>query len=161
MKKIILLTTLITASVTFAQDYPKSLPDFKIQDLEKQSFNQNNVTADTFSYFIYFNPTCGHCQTAFKTLNLHVDKLKDKNSAFKLYPVSAKDAKDTKAFFKNYAPNLLSLDNMQVLLDDNNKFADTFFVGGYPTSYLYDKNQKLVKVINGADNILSFLEEIK
>lgn len=159
MKNLILLVGLTLAQFIFAQDYPKSLPDFKINTIENNSFNQGNVTSETYSYFVYFNPNCGHCKTAFKTLNLKVDKLKNKN--FKLYAVSVKDSKETKKFFDNYAPKLLELNNLNILLDDDYKFADAFFVGGYPTSYLYNKNHKLVKVFNGADHIMDFLDELK
>ncbi|QTY28108.1 peroxiredoxin [Flavobacterium sp. CS20] len=159
MKKIILLIALTSTSVIFAQDYPKSLPDFEISNQNNETFTQDDVSQDSYAYFIYFNPTCGHCKTAFKTLNLHVEDLK--NTKFKLYPVSAKNDKDTHAFFENYAPKLLALNNVQILLDDNYKFADTFFVKGYPTAFLYDKNQKLVKVYNGESKIMGFMDEIK
>ncbi|RRO20891.1 peroxiredoxin family protein [Flavobacteriaceae bacterium 14752] len=159
MKKIILLIAFISTSVIFAQDHPKSLPDFEIFNQNNDVFNQDNVTTDTYSYFVYFDPTCSHCKTAFKTLNLHVEDLK--SAEFKLYPVSAQNDRETQAFFKNYAPKLLSLENMQILLDDNYKFADAFFVNGFPTAYLYDKHQKLVKVYNGEGKIMAFLDEIK
>lgn len=142
-----------------AQDYPKTLPNFEIFTQDNQVFSQDDVDNETYSYFVYFNPDCGHCQTAFKTLNLKVDSLRDID--VKLYPVSAKNERKTLAFFDNYAPKLMKLKNMQILLDDNFNFADTFFVGAYPTSYLYDKNQKLVKVFNGADEIMEFLDEVK
>jgi len=159
MKYIFFIIGLFVAQIALSQDYPKSLPDFEIFNQSNEVFNNTDVSTDTYSYFVYFNPTCGHCQTAFKTLNLHVEDLK--NDEFKIYPVSAKGDKETQAFFENYAPKLLLLENMQILLDDDYKFADAFFVGGYPTAYLYDKNQKLVKVYNGEGEIMAFLEEIK
>ncbi len=159
MKKITLLIALISTSIFFAQDYPKSIPDFEILSQSNEKFSQEDISTDTYSYFVYFNPTCSHCKTAFKTLNLHVADLK--NAEFKLYPVSAKNDKKTQEFFQDYAPKLLALNNMQILLDDNYKFADAFFVGGYPTAYLYNKQQKLVKVYNGENEIMKFLDEIK
>ena len=139
MKNIILLLSLTFTQFFFAQDYPKTLPDFEINTIESNSFNQNDVTTETYSYFVYFNPNCGHCKTAFKTLNLHVEKLK--NAEVKLYPVSAKNQKETQEFFNSFGPKLLGLKNIQILIDDGYKFADAFFVGAYPTSsYLYDKN---------------------
>lgn len=160
MKRLILIfIAVFSTSVIYAQDYPKTLPNFEIFTQNSEVFSQDDVSIERYSYFVYFNPTCGHCQTAFKTLNLHAGDLK--SVEFTLYPVSTQNNKETKAFFKDYAPKLLSLDNMQILLDDNYKFADAFFVGGYPTAYLYDKQQKLVNVYNGEDEIMAFLDEIK
>ncbi|NBC58200.1 MAG: redoxin domain-containing protein [Bacteroidetes bacterium] len=159
MKNLILFIALISTCAIIAQDYPQSLPEFEIWNQNNEKFSQDDVSTESYSYFVYFNPTCGHCQTAFKTLNLHVDKLK--NARVKLYPVSTKNQKETLEFFKGFAPKLLDLNNIQILLEDDYKFADVFFVGSYPTAYLYDKQQKLVKVYNGEGEIMAFLDEIK
>ncbi|NBC56817.1 MAG: redoxin domain-containing protein [Bacteroidetes bacterium] len=159
MKNLILFIALISTCAIIAQDYPQSLPEFEIWNQNNEKFSQDDVSTESYSYFVYFNPTCGHCQTAFKKLNQHAEKLKNKN--FRLYPVSANTQEKTKDFFDEYAPEIMNLENMILLRDDDFKFADAFFVGGYPTSYLYDKNKKLVKVYNGADSILDFLEELK
>jgi thiol-disulfide isomerase/thioredoxin len=158
MKYIILFLSLIITQISFAQDYPESLPDFKIFTLEGNAFNQNNIEKDTYTYFVYFNPTCGHCKTAFKLLNLKSEQIK--KTKVKLYPVSANTKEETNKFFKQYAPNIQSLTNTQILRDDDYKFADAFSVGPFPTSFLYDKNNKLVKVFEGGDDVVLFLNEL-
>lgn len=159
MKNLLLLSFIVFTQIGLAQDYPKTLPEFKIFTTDNQAFSQDEVNQKNYAYFVYFNPECSHCQIAFKTLNLNVDRLKDID--VKLYPVSANSKAKTMAFFENYGPKLMTLKNMQILLDDNYNFADAFFVGAYPTSYLYDENLKLVKVFNGAGDIMGFLDEIK
>ena len=159
MKNLILLVGLTLAQFIFAQNYPETLPDFKIFSIEGKDFSKNEVAKYSYSYFIYFNPECGHCQTAFKKLNKNAEELK--NADVMLYPVSSNTQEKTQKFFEKYAPKIKDLENMTVLKDDNFKFADALFVGGYPTSYLYDKNQKLITVYNGAGKILEFLEVLK
>ena len=158
MKPIILFLSLIITQVSFAQDYPELLPEFEIFTLEGNTFNQNDIEKDTYNYFVYFNPTCGHCKTAFKLLNLKSEQIK--NAKVQLYPVSSNTEEETIEFFKQYAPNIQNLTNTKILLDDDYKFADAFFVGPFPTSFLYDKDNKLVKVFEGSDAVVLFLNEL-
>jgi len=83
-----------------------------------------------------------------------------KKADVKLYPVSANTEEETNKFFKQYAPNIQNLTNTKILLDDDYKFADAFFVGPFPTSFLYDKDNKLVKVFEGGDDVVLFLNEL-
>jgi thiol-disulfide isomerase/thioredoxin len=158
MKYIILFLSLIITQAGFAQDYPESLPDFKIFTLEGNTFNQNDIEKDTYTYFVYFNPTCGHCRTAFKLLNFKSEQIK--KAKVKLYPVSANTEEETNKFFKQYAPNIQNLANTKILIDDDYTFADAFSVGPFPTSFLYDKNNKLVKVFEGGEDVVLFLNEL-
>jgi peroxiredoxin len=159
MKYIILIGSILFSAFMTAQDYPKVIPDFEIFTIEGQSFTSKDVQNENYSFFIYFNPECGHCKTAFEALNLKVEDLKKANVT--LYPVSANTKEKTTTFFEELAPEIYDLRQTNVLIDDNFKFADKFFVGGYPTSYLYDKNKKLIKVYNGTTETVSFMEDLE
>ena len=159
MKYIIIFLSLFIAQVSSAQDYPETLPDFKVFTLEDDFFSKDDLIKDKYTLFIYFNPDCGHCQTTFKTLNIKAEQIKDADVV--LYPISTSTVQKTIDFFDLYSPNIEALDNIEILRDDDFKFADAFFVGGYPTSYLYDKNNKLVKVYNGSAEVILFLNDLK
>jgi peroxiredoxin len=159
MKYIIFALSILISQAAFAQDYPETVPDFEIFTLEDGTFTNDDVQNKNYSLFIYFNPECSHCKTTFKALELKSEEIKAADVS--LYPVSANTSEKTEIFFKTLAPQLFALENMTVLRDDDYKFADKFFVGGYPTSYLYDKNKKLIKVYNGTSETLSFLEDLK
>jgi peroxiredoxin len=159
MKPIILFLSLIITQVSFAQDYPETLPEFEIFTLDGNTFNQNDIKKDTYSYFVYFDPTCGHCKTAFKLLNLKSEQIK--NADIQVYPVSSNTKEETTMFFEKYAPNIQNLNNTQILIDDDYEFVDTFLVGIFPTAYLYDKDNKLVKVFKGSAQVVLFINEIK
>lgn len=159
MKYIIIVFSIILSQITSAQDYPETVPDFKIFTLKDDGFTNEDLQNKNYSLFVYFNPGCSHCKTTFEALELKSDEIK--NADVTLYPVSANTSEKTIIFFKDLAPELFALENIKVLKDDDFKFADLFFVGGYPTSYLYDKNKKLVKVYNGTTETVSFLEDLK
>jgi len=159
MKYIILILSVLATQASVAQDYPEVIPDFEIFTLNGDVFTNENVQNETYSLFIYFNPECGHCKTTFEALNLKAEKIKEANVT--LYPVSANTEEITTKFFKELIADLYALENMKVLRDDDYKFADMFFVSGYPTSYLYDKNNKLVKVYDGTSETVAFMEDLK
>lgn len=159
MKYLILLLSLVFTQLSVAQDYPESLPDFKVFTLDGEIFTKDDLKKDKYTLFIYFNPECGHCQTTFKTLNIKAEQIKGADVV--LYPISTNTVQKTTDFFDLFSPNIKALDNIKILRDDNFKFADTFFVGGYPTSYLYDKNNKLVKVYNSSAETILFLNDLK
>ncbi len=159
MKYLVLICSFLISYSIVAQDYPKSIPDFEIFTINGESFTNNQVKKEIYTFFVYFNPECSHCRTAFKKLELKAKQIKETDVL--IYAVSANTEEKTKSFFKEYSPNLVALKNIKILRDDDFKFADTFFVGGYPTSYLYDKNQNLVSVFDGAGEITDFLDKIK
>lgn len=159
MKYTIFVLSLLIAQVALAQDYPEKLPDFEIFSINGDTFTNDDVQNENSSLFIYFNPECSHCKTTFEALDLRSEKIKDADVT--IYPVSANTSEKTEIFFQEVAPQLYALNNIKVLRDDDFKFADLFFVGGYPTSYLYDKNKKLVKVYNGTTETVSFLDDLK
>lgn len=159
MKYLVLILNIFFVQASLAQDYPEILPKFEIFKLNGDTFTKEDVQNETYSMFIYFNPECGHCKTAFEALNLKAEQIKDANVV--LYPVSANTEEITVKFFDELAPQIGALQNIEILRDDDFKFADALFVGGYPTSYLFDKNNKLVKVYNGTSETVMFLNDIK
>lgn len=159
MKYLIICIGLLFGQILSAQNHPQTLPEFSIFSLDGKEFTEKNIIKDCYSYIIYFNPTCSHCQVAFENLNSIADQLR--NADVILYPVSANTKDKTVEFFDEYAPEIKDLDNMVILRDDNYKLADILFVGGFPESFLYDKNNKFVKVYKGEVDIIEFLEELK
>lgn len=159
MKYYLLFLTVFTIQLGIAQNYPEKLPDFEILTLEGDKFTKEQVQKNSYTYFIYFSPTCGHCQDAFKFLNLKADQIK--NADVQIYPVSSNTEKETLKFFNTYASKIQDLNNIHILRDIDFKFADEFDVVSFPTSYLYDKDQNLVRVFEGASEVLLFLNEVE
>jgi len=158
MKYCFLFLALLSFQINFAQDFPSTLPDFEVFTLEEEPFTQDQVKKNTYIYLIYFSPTCGHCQDAFKFLNLRAEKIG--KAEVQLYPVSSNTTKETLKFFDIYAPKIQNLSNVHILRDNDFKFAEKFGVAFFPTSFLYDQDGELVKVYEEASEILFFLNEL-
>lgn len=159
MKYAFLFLALITIQLSFGQGYPQKLLDFEILTLEGDKFTKDQVQKNSYTYFIYFSPTCGHCQDAFKFLNLKADQIE--NAGVQVYTVSSNTEGETTKFFNTYASKIQQLDNIHILRDINFKFAEKFNVVAFPTSFLFDEDQNLVKVFEGASEVLLFLNELE
>jgi peroxiredoxin len=133
-------------------EFPKEMPEFSIFAEDGSVFTDKDLAKNKNIVFIYFNPTCGHCKTAFKTLNINYNSLDIKK--LKIYPVSAGTVEETTVFFKELAPNLLELKNIEVIYDEDYRFADAFSVGGFPHTFLYDKDKILVDSYPGEQKVL-------
>jgi peroxiredoxin len=130
----------------------KKIPEFSIFAEDGSVFTEEDLAQHKNIVFIYFNPDCGHCKTAFKTLNINYNNLDVKK--LKIYPVSAGTVAETKVFFKELAPNLLKLKNIEVIYDEDYRFADAFSVRSFPHSFLYDKDKRFVDSYPGENQIL-------
>ena len=150
---------LLGFQLNFAQEYPKNLPDFELITLEEETFTQSELEGSSYSYFIYFSPTCGHCIDAFKFLNLKASKVGEAD--VQLYPVSTNTKELTLNFFDEHASKIFDLENVFVLRDEDFKFAELMNVASFPTSFLYDNSGKLVKVYEGEAEILLFLNDLE
>lgn len=158
MKYIILFFSLLVAQEHIAQNKLEILPEFDIVTLEGESFSQNNIKKDSQSFFMYYDPSCGHCIQAFKLLNLKSDQLKEAD--VQIYTVSGSTSEQTQKFFEEIAPKLKNLDNLHILKDKDYAFADAFQVGMFPSGYLYDKENKLMTTYEGTSETLLFLNDL-
>ncbi|SDG47819.1 TlpA family protein disulfide reductase [Psychroflexus sediminis] len=158
MKYCFLFLALLTVQASFSQSELETLPEFNIFTLEGESFNQDDIKTGSSSYFIYYDPSCGHCVRAFKVLNLKSEQLK--NADVQIYTVSAGTDYQTLTFFEEIAPRLKTLDNLHILKDRDYAFADIFFVGLFPSGYLYDEENKLVKTYEGEAEAVLFLNDL-
>jgi peroxiredoxin len=159
MKNILLVFSLFITQSYIAQSHPERLVDFELYELNGETFSKENIKENSFNYFIYYNPTCGHCVDTFKVLNLKSDQIK--KADVQIYTISANTEQLTRSFFEQHAPKLQNLVNVEILRDEDYKFADAFNVGPFPTAFLYNKNNKLIKVYEGTSEVVLFLNEIK
>lgn len=160
MKKIIsvLFVSLLINFNLIAQEKPQSLPKFAVQDTDGNAFSEKDLAHNKYIVFVYFSPTCPHCQRAFKTLNENVAKL-DNNMA--VYGVTMSDKGNSLFFMKKYAPALNEISNYKLLMDKDGAFATVFGVERYPSIYLYSPDKKLLSFEQDEKKVLNFLEKIK
>lgn len=160
MKKLIyLILSIFLFQPLTAQEKAEVIPNFSIFSEDGSVFTDKDLVKDKNLVFIYFNPSCGHCKTAFKTLNTNYQNMIIEDVY--IYPVSAGTVAETKAFFKDLAPNLISLENIEIIYDEDYRFADAFFVGGFPQTFLYNQDRKLIDSYPGEAKVLDPFEELR
>jgi peroxiredoxin len=157
MKRLLLSSFFVFFTlITWAQA-PNKLPDFSITDINGKSFSNANLPKGKYLLFIYFNPSCPHCQNAFKTLNSNVDNLPNN---LEIYSVSYKGVNPTQKFMDKYAPALFKLGNVTSLLELDDSFGAVFNVQRFPSIYLFDPYGKLVNFEEDASKVMNFKEKI-
>ncbi|MDT8414173.1 MAG: redoxin domain-containing protein [Flavobacteriaceae bacterium] len=136
---------------------PSKLPDFSITDIQGKSFSNANLPKGKYMLFIYFNPSCPHCQNAFKTLNSNIENLPGN---LQIYSVSYKGVGPTQKFMVKYAPELFQLGNVTSLLELDDSFGAVFNVQRFPSIYLFDPYGKLVNFEEDASKVMNFKEKM-
>ena len=137
-------------------DYTKGIIDFSILNIEGETFTQDQLTTDKHKLFMYFNPSCSSCKTAFKKINQVADKAKDLPVHF--YPISIGNKEETLAFFEQYAPDFKKKVNMTILLEKDYQFSDLYEVHAYPTLFLYEPDNNFVKSYMGYQKATDFIK---
>lgn len=159
MKPLFIILTFI-ASTAFAQAQIKKLdkiPAFNTLTLDGSTFTNENVAKNKYAFFVYFNPTCPHCQNAFKTLNAKIAELP---ANVVIYPVSFKGEAPTQKFIERYAPELAKLKNVTFLIDNKETFGAAFTVQRFPSMYLFSPDGKLVHFEEDATKVMNFKDKV-
>lgn len=155
-----LLSTLLFFFLLSAQSQVKTLdklPVFSVIKLDGTSFTQKEVVPGKYALFVYFNPSCPHCQSAFKTLDAKIAELP---ANVVIYPVSFKGEAPTRKFMERYTPQLSKLDNVIYLIDNKETFGAAYNVQRFPSMYLFSPDGKLVYFEEDAAKVMNFKEKI-
>ena len=160
MKKVIsvLIVSLLINLNLSAQEKPQLLPNFAIQDTDGNTFSEKDLAHNKYIVFVYFNPTCPHCQRAFKTLNENVAKL---GNNMTVYGITVGDKGNSLFFMKKYAPALNERSNFKLLLEKDKAFTTVFGVERYPSIYLYSPDKKILSFEQDEKKVLNFLGKIQ
>jgi len=132
------------------------LPDVSFTDFEENQVSLQNFDKTKSMVIIYFHRNCEHCQYEAREIGQN-------DGAFKncqLLMVSANDSVRALEKFCNMY-NLWEVDNIEVLIDKQNRFKQTFGRAIIPSVYIYDRNQKLKKNFFGETKLEAIINEIK
>lgn len=106
---------------------------------------------------IYFHPKCEHCQYEAKEIGQNALAF----SNCQLVMITADDSlQRIEKFCAEY--NLWEVDNIEILLDKENQFKNTFGKALIPSVYIYDKERKLKKLYLGEtkpEAIITLIQE--
>tara|TARA_R110001583_G_C5666833_1_gene410283 strand:- start:4672 stop:5220 length:549 start_codon:yes stop_codon:yes gene_type:complete len=137
------------------EDTSKNMPLFEFTTLEGAIFSKYNLTENKATIIVYFDPDCSLCQKSgtvfskFKTLH------KNSNVLF----VSPSSIKRIKKYQEQF--NLETISNITFLQCKEDAFYNTFKELSTPTYLIYNKNQKIIKIINDDVPVKIILRYIK
>ncbi|RZS99147.1 TlpA family protein disulfide reductase [Aquimarina brevivitae] len=132
----------------------KTIPDFSFETLEGKTFTQNNLDTDQPTVLIYFNSGCDYCQHEAQSIEQHIDAFKNVQLVF----VSYETKEAIQQFSKTYKLN--NYDNIILLSDTRDDFANRFDATSIPYLLIYDKDKKLIAKHKGqlrAESIIEML----
>lgn len=119
-----------------------SLPAFSFITLSNVYFNSSDIKEGPV-LIVHFHPECEHCQYEISEIL--------KNNIPKSYNlvilVSSAHSDSIRKFFKEF--NLADFQSVIPLVDISYKFEEIFGSGIVPSSYIYNKKLKLVKILHG------------
>jgi len=134
--------------------YP-TLPAFNVRLTDSETiFNTYNIEKGRAAMIILFSPDCSHCQAFFKKLLPAMDSFK--NIDFYLVTLYSK-MNVLRDFYKTEGFEKYS--NIKVVGRDYEFFCPAFYgLTSIPDLMLYDKNKKLVKLIDHPKKIEDIYE---
>ena len=132
------------------------LPKFNLQDIFSNTINSSNINDNNSCLIIYFHPECDHCHYEAEQISLNIDMFCN----FQIIMISTDSRESVKDFANNY--HLLEFDNISILIDTLNVFHNTFGPNPFPTTFIYNKERKLVKQFKGevsTEALLKYLNQ--
>lgn len=123
-------------TMPMAEEAAKQIPaDFKFYQLKSGiEFTAADIPGDRNTIFIFFDPSCGHCQIETGLLAKNYEELKGIN----LYFVSMNDPSLMASFLETFGKELVDKPNVEMLYDRNQDFIQKFHVPTqFPANYVY------------------------
>jgi len=134
----------------------QSLPAFYFYDLNDSLFTDARLQPDKALLIIHFHPECEFCRHEAQLIAGKINNF----APYQLLFVSYAEKKQIKDYA--YEFKLSGYPNIIFLQDKDMVFTEIFGKSGIPTSFIYDKNQKLIKKFKGetkAEALLKYLEK--
>ncbi len=130
-------------------------PSFSFDDLYGYTFQNTDVNIGRSCLLIYFHPDCEHCQYE---ASLFIPNRREL-TPYQILMISSDSIQNIKKFEEKY--HLNEMDNVVMLHDPNYDFEKIFGTKMIPTSFIYDKKQKLKKIFKGEVKIEAILKNLE
>ena len=134
----------------------QTLPQFSFQEILSENFNSSCINDNNSCLIIYFHPECEYCHYEAEQISLNIDWFCN----FQIVMISTASRESVKDFANKY--HLLEFDNISILIDTLDVFHNTFGPNPFPTSFIYNKERKLVKQFKGevsTEALLKYLNQ--
>jgi peroxiredoxin len=125
------------------KDRIAQLPDFTVIGLDGKAIPSDGTTGHSPFILTYFNTECEYCRAEIRSIQDH----KSLQERAMIYLISKESSKILKQFSRAF--ELGSLQNIKILQDSSGKVKDLFGVKGVPSTFVYNRDGKLLKSFEG------------
>jgi peroxiredoxin len=137
------------------EETSKNMPLFEFTTLEGGIFSKYNLIKNKATIIVYFDPDCSLCEKSGTLFNKFKTLHKNSNVLF----VSSNSIERIKEYQKQF--ELENIPNITFLESKGDEFYNFFKESNTPTYLIYNKSQKLVKIINDDVPVKIILRYIK
>lgn len=134
----------------------QSIPHFSfINTLNHNVYSNDSIEIHKACLIVSYNSECDHCQYEAEQISKHIEKFKN----YQIIMVSFEPLENIIAFREKYNLNHPFITFLQ---DPKYQFDNVFGNSPIPTSFIYNKNKKLVKQFKGevkVEALLKYLAE--
>jgi len=150
---IILIVLKISNRKTFAE-HPKVLPEYNFLTTDKNPFKTDTVKSSSL-IIVFYSPDCTFCEHEGADLSRNSKDYIDSKILF----VTIESADSARAYSKRFGIDTIT--NFYSLVDTSYQALLTFGIKAIPTTLIYDKDRRLVKVFEGEVNAKKILKTIR
>lgn len=130
------------------------LPVFNFITLQGEWYNLHNRKSDHLSVIIYFNSDCHHCIYEIESIINHIDSFKNTS----IILVSDQPFEKLRQFSSQY--KLGDYSRIKLLYTNCHDFISAFGTATVPTTYIYDENNRLLRLFKGEAGVEAILNVI-
>ncbi len=134
----------------------QSIPQFLfINSLNQNVYTDDSIEIDKACLIIYYNSECDHCNYEAEEISKHSEQFED----YQVIMISYEPIENILAFREKYKLNHTFITFLQ---DSQYQFDNIFGHSPIPTSFIYNKDKKLVKQFKGevkVEALLKYLAE--
>jgi len=150
---IILIVLKISNRKTFVE-HPKVLPEYNFLTTDKNTFKTDTVKTNSI-IIVFYSPDCTFCEHEGADLSRNSKDFIDSKILF----VTIECTDSARAYSKRFGIDTIT--NFYSLVDTSYQALLTFGIKAIPTTLIYDRNRRLVKVFEGEVNAKKILKTIR
>ena len=150
----------VAAFTTDSIDYKEvgaPMPPIRVLTPKKAFVTSKDLENDANLFVMMFTPTCGHCQEMTEALGKNVALFKRS----KVIMIASPNQEPLLDFFENTTHVSKYHPTFQYGLDSSDFILKTFRYQSLPQINVYDKDRKLIKIVNGENTVESLREYIE
>jgi thiol-disulfide isomerase/thioredoxin len=133
------------------------MPAVRVLTPKKNMVTTKDLASDANLFVMMFNPTCGHCQEMTMDMGKNIDLFKKT----KVIMIAAPNQEPYLDFFENTTHVSKYHPTFQVGVDSSEFIIRAFRYQSLPQINVYDKDRKLIKIVNGENTIESLRDYIE